>query len=391
MRCVGQVPGLYKIFDEIIVNACDNKQRDKTMNTLKVDINVEKGEISVWNNGKGIPIALHKEHNVYVPELIFGHLLTGSNFDDKKKKTTGGRNGYGAKLANIFSTEFIVETADSSVKKRYKQVFTGNMSKKEDPVITSWSRKDFTCITFKPDLARFKMDKLDDDIVALFKKRVYDVAGVTDKSLNVLLNGEKIEIKSFPQYVELYRPADKTPDPEPAVEDGDESGGEEKIIAKKDDEVIFDKPDSRWQVGVAVSDDGFQQVSFVNGICTTKGGQHVNYIADQIVSKLVASVKKRNKGEAVKPNYIKNHMTIYVSALIDNPAFDSQVFCLFVCDWFCAANNMMLVGNVDQGNAHDSPAALRIDFYVERQVLEEDRKEWHYSAHLVIRSIQADC
>lgn len=303
------MPGLYKIFDEIIVNACDNKQRDKTMDTIKVTIDAEKGMIAVWNNGKGIPVVMHKEHNVYVPELIFGHLLTGSNFDDKKKKTTGGRNGYGAKLANIFSNEFIVETADSSTKQRYKQVFSDNMSKKGTPTITSWSRKDYTCISFKPDLERFKMTSLDEDIVALFKKRVYDIAGVTDKSLNVFLNEEKIAVKTFPGYVELYR------NTSPSSEEGASAG----------DTVIFDKPDERWQVGVGVSDDGFQQISFVNGICTTKGGQHVNYITDQIATKLIAVVKKKNKGEAVKPNYIKNHMTVYVSALIDNPAFDSQV------------------------------------------------------------------
>nr|CCA21933.1 predicted protein putative [Albugo laibachii Nc14]CCA24783.1 topoisomerase putative [Albugo laibachii Nc14] len=294
------VPGLYKIFDEIIVNACDNKQRDASMNTLRVTIDPTAGEISVWNNGKGIPVVQHKEHEVYVPELIFGHLLTGSNFDDKKKKTTGGRNGYGAKLANIFSTKFIVETADKNVKKRYKQVFSDNMSQKESPAITSWNKQDFTCITFRPDLKRFKMDRLDDDIVSLFKKRVFDIAGVTDKSLQVYLNEEKITCKSFPDYISLYT-------------------GES---AKED--VIFDKPTERWQVGFGPSDDGFQQISFVNGICTTRGGQHVTYIADQVVNKLVAAVKKRNKGEAVKPNYIKNMMTIYVSALIDNPAFDSQ-------------------------------------------------------------------
>lgn len=322
---IAQVPGLYKIFDEIIVNACDNKQRDKTMDTLKVKIDVESGEISVWNNGKGIPVVMHKEHNVYVPELIFGHLLTGSNFDDKKKKTTGGRNGYGAKLANIFSTEFVVETADASTKQRYKQVFENNMSKKNQPVISSWAKKDFTCISFKPDLERFKMTSLDADIVALFKKRVYDVAGVTDKSLNVYLNDEKIAIKSFPQYVGLYK-ADKKPAPDAGS--GDEAAG---ALPSDGEAVIFDKPDARWQVGVGLSDDGFQQVSFVNGICTTKGGQHVNYITDQIAAKLIAVVKKKNKGDAVKPNYIKNHMVVYVSALIDNPAFDSQVRCRVWC------------------------------------------------------------
>jgi DNA topoisomerase II len=117
------VPGLYKIFDEILVNAADNKQRDPKMDCVKVNIDVANNLISVWNNGDGIPVEMHQDEGVYVPELIFGHLLTSSNYDDSIKKTTGGRNGYGAKLANIFSTEFTIETADGKRNKRYKQVW----------------------------------------------------------------------------------------------------------------------------------------------------------------------------------------------------------------------------------------------------------------------------
>jgi len=105
-------PGLFKIFDEIVVNAADNKQRDPNMDKLEIEINPRLNKISVKNNGKGIPVVIHKEHNCYVPTLIFGQLLTGSNFNDDEKKTTGGRNGYGAKLANIFSNKFIVESID---------------------------------------------------------------------------------------------------------------------------------------------------------------------------------------------------------------------------------------------------------------------------------------
>lgn len=122
-RSVSYVPGLYKIFDEILVNAADNKQRDPKMDTVKVVIDVDNTLISVYNNGDGVPVEIHKEEGVYVPELIFGHLLTSSNYDDDQKKTTGGRNGYGAKLANIFSTEFVIETADGKRLKKYKQVW----------------------------------------------------------------------------------------------------------------------------------------------------------------------------------------------------------------------------------------------------------------------------
>jgi DNA topoisomerase-2 len=100
------VPGLYKIFDEILVNAADNKQRDPRMDTIKVNIDVESGTISVMNNGTAVPVQMHSTEQVYVPELIFGHLLTGSNFDDNETKVTGGRNGFGAKLANIFSVGY---------------------------------------------------------------------------------------------------------------------------------------------------------------------------------------------------------------------------------------------------------------------------------------------
>ena len=116
-RMIEYVPGLYKIFDEILVNAADNFQRDKRMNCIKIEINPEQEMISVYNNGKGVPIEIHKEHGCYVPELIFGQLLTSSNYNDDQKKVTGGRNGYGAKLANIFSKKFVIETGDHKKRK----------------------------------------------------------------------------------------------------------------------------------------------------------------------------------------------------------------------------------------------------------------------------------
>jgi DNA topoisomerase-2 len=129
------VPGLYKIFDEILVNAADNKQRDKNMDSIEIHINAEENVISVKNNGKGIPIVMHKDENMYVPTMIFGHLLTSSNYNDEEEKVTGGRNGYGAKLCNIFSSKFTVETACVEYKKQFKQSWSENMSKSTEPKI----------------------------------------------------------------------------------------------------------------------------------------------------------------------------------------------------------------------------------------------------------------
>jgi DNA topoisomerase II len=311
-REVSFVPGIFKIFDEILVNAADNKQNDKTMSEIRVVIDREKGEISVWNDGRGIPIEIHSKEKIYIPEMIFGHLLTGSNYDDDEQKITGGRNGYGAKLANIFSTEFTVETADSRQKKKYKQTWTKNMSEMGKAKITDSAKgDDFTKVTFSPDFAKFGMTAMDDDLEALFKRRVYDMAG-TCRGVKVKLNGSAIGVRNFKKYCEMYTKAIKKERGEEAANDTSE------IIAEGG-------PGDRWEIGFAVSDGSFQQVSFVNSIATTSGGTHVNYIADQIVNRLVEIVKKKNKGGAqLKPNQIRNHIFIFVNALIVNPAFTSQ-------------------------------------------------------------------
>jgi DNA topoisomerase-2 len=211
--------------------------------------------------------------------MIFGNLLTSSNYDDDQQKVTGGRNGYGAKLCNVFSTEFTVETVDSKHKKKYKQTWTENMSKMGKAKITDFKGDDYTKVSWKADYARFGMEGIDDDFEAIIKRRTYDMAG-TLRGIKVYLNGDRV--------------------------------------------IITDKLD-RWDVGFAVSDGSFNQVSFVNSIATTSGGTHVNFIADQIVDKLMAIVNKKNKAAVkLKPAQIKNHIFLFVNCSIVNPAFTSQ-------------------------------------------------------------------
>ncbi|KAG1825417.1 DNA topoisomerase [Suillus subaureus] len=312
-RDVKYVPGFFKIVDEILVNAADNKINDSGMDIIKVNIDVELGIISVYNNGKGIPIEMHSREKIYIPELIFGHLLSSSNYDDDEKKLTGGRNGYGAKLANIYSHEFTVDTADKNTSQKYKQTWTDNMSKVGTAKITKNGKgEEYTKVTFKPDLKRFGMQTIDEDTLSLLKRRVYDLAG-TVKDVKVFLNDERLKIKNFKQYVELYINS-------AAAEAVETSGG----AAQGKPAVIYEQIGPRWEVAFAVSDGTFQQVSFANSIATTKGGTHVNHMADQIAKNLIAAIGKKNKGATVKPAQIKNHMWIFVNALIENPTFDSQ-------------------------------------------------------------------
>lgn len=261
------VPGLYKIFDEILVNAADNKQRDKNMDCIKVEINAETNTISVWNNGKGIPVAMHKDEKMYVPTMIFGYLLTSSNYSDEDQKVTGGRNGYGAKLANIFSTKFTIETAAKEYKRQFKQTWGSNMTKASEPKIKDFAGEDYTKVTFCPDLQKFKMQKLDEGIISLMSRRAYDVAAST-RGVKVFLNGKRLPVKNFKNYVDLF------------VKDKVDGMGNPL-------KVTHEIAGERWEVAVTLSDNGFQQMSFVNSIATTKGGRHVDYITDMIVKQVI--------------------------------------------------------------------------------------------------------
>lgn len=250
---------------------------------------------------------MHKEQNMYVPSLIFGHLLTSSNYDDSEKKVTGGRNGYGAKLCNIFSTKFIVETSSKDDGKAFKQVWTNNMGQSEEPIIKSAASEDFTRITFYPDLKKFGMTRLDDDIVGLFKRRAYDIAGCA-KGVKVFLNGDRLPVKSFKDYISKF--LEKFQD-----EDG------EKI------QFTYEEASERWQIAVAPSDKGFQQVSFVNSIATTKGGTHIEHVTEQIVNRIIENLKKKDtkkKSVQIKPFQVKSHLWVFANCLIENPSFDSQ-------------------------------------------------------------------
>ena len=176
----------------------------------------------------------------------------------------------------------------------------------DEPIISSYKEEDFTKITFCPDLKKFNMTSLDKDIVNLFSRRAYDIAGSTN-GVKVFLNGEVLSTTSFREYINLF------------VKDKEDENNEPLKIA-------HEKVNDRWEIGVTLSDKGFQQNSFVNSIATTRGGKHVDYVADQIITKLIEVVKKKSgkSGVNLKPYQLRNHLWIFVNCLIENPTFDSQ-------------------------------------------------------------------
>jgi DNA topoisomerase-2 len=312
-RSIAYIPGLYKLFDEGAVNSRDHYVRqaqaiaDGKPNALPVtyiDFDIsEDGIISITNNGNGIDVAQHPEHKLWIPEMIFGHLRTSTNYDEnKKEKIVGGKNGFGFKLVLIWSTWGCVETIDHTRGLKYIQEFKNNLEEICPPKITKSTAKPYTKVSFRPDYARFGLENstLTPDMRALFEKRIYDIAAITDKSVKVRYNGNEVAVKHFQQYIDLY------------------------IGAKGETKRIYESPEPRWEYVVALSSSGeFQHVSFVNGIYTQKGGKHVEYIVNQIVRKLTEFIKTKKKID-VKATTIKEQLALFLRCDIENPSFSSQ-------------------------------------------------------------------
>jgi len=294
-------PGFFKIFDEVLVNARDASVNDPSCDTIKVEYNEEDGFISIYNNGDiGIPVEEHPVHKTLVPSMIFGELLTSSNYNDSEERTTGGMNGLGSKCSNIFSKKFIVEVDDMKRGKRFVQEWSGNMSVVGKPSVTKLPAKARSSvkITFYPDLEKFKLKTMDDDHKSLFHRRCIDIAGTSNNKLKVYFNETKVEANAFKQYVDLYVP---------------------------DTELYYEQSD-RWTVGVVYKPDaGGEVVSFVNSISTYHGGTHCNYIIDNVVKSLINDfIKKKEKDIKITPALLKENLVFFINSTIINPSFSSQ-------------------------------------------------------------------
>jgi len=305
---INYIPGLFKLFDEGIVNCRDHVVRMKTKvdNTIEnalpvthIDITIETdGSITMVNDGNGIDVA--QKDGIWIPELVFGHLRTSTNYNKDEKKIVGGKNGFGFKLVLIWSSYGRIETIDHIRGLKYIQEYKNNLDEICTPLVSKCKNKPYTKITFKPDYQRLGINGLTCDVISLLKKRVYDIGAITDKNIKVKYNNELIPVKNFEQYINMYI-GDKTNAPR-----------------------VYEDQGERWEYAVALTPtDEFEQISFVNGIHTSKGGKHVEYILNQIIRKLVDYIEKKKKTK-VNPNTIKEQLILFLRCDIENPAFDSQ-------------------------------------------------------------------
>ena len=291
-------PALLKIFDEILVNAIDrNSLHPKQVSSISVAIDKESGSVTIENNGPlgGISVKMHEKEGLWNPELVFGHLLTSTNYDDTQKRIVGGRNGYGAKLANIYSTEFSITIKDHETKQTYTQKWSKNMTVCDPPKIKKHSgATSSVAITFTPEWKRFGMSKMDDTIYKIFQKRVWDASICTTQNCKVKFNGVVLTKQTFETYAKMHE-------------------GVEEVTCVNGD---------RWSVCIGPSENGMEQVSFVNGLCTNKGGTHVDHVANLIANGIIDEMAKKIK---LRPQQVKNTFNIFVKATLENPTFSSQV------------------------------------------------------------------
>jgi len=287
-------PGLVKIFDEVLVNAIDQYSLHPKK-VSKIEIMTSEAGVFVRNYGVSVPIKKHETERdskgvpLWIPELIFGHLLTSSNYNDEEQRVTGGRNGYGAKLANVFSSKFNIKISDG--KKIYMQTWTDNMSKVEPPdVVTSPDKIcPYVSITFYPDWKRFGGPG---EFIKLVEKRAWDAAMWCSKA-QVYFNKELLQVPSLEEYARMHV-------------------GTAPLAKIHTD---------NFDIIVTHSTSGaFQQCSWVNGISTTKGGSHV----DKVTKTLVDEIAKDKRCSTLKPAQIKSSLFVFVRAVIVNPTFSSQ-------------------------------------------------------------------
>lgn len=299
-------PGFYKLFDELLVNAHDHvvrlKQRKSENPVKNIEISVvNETSIVMKNDGESIDVEKHPEYDVYIPQMIFGELLTSTNYDKTEKKLVGGKNGYGVKLVNIFAKKLVLTVVDGVRHLKYTQTFEDNMSVVGTPKIVSCKNKPYVEVEWTPDFSRFgwKEDKIPAQLLKVIERRVYDLAmTVVNNGVKVTWCGTPItRMRNFATYCSWYLPADAV--------------------------VLTEIPQIGWQVAVADSPtDRAFNVSFVNGIWT-RSGKHVDEITNQVVSHIVTYLDTKKKIK-VKPALVRDSLAVFICCFVENPSFSSQ-------------------------------------------------------------------
>lgn len=310
------IEGLVKIVNEVIDNAVDNMNRDPPTTVIKVEIS--GNYIKVINNGKHIPI-VQKDHGDgeirWIPSVIFGDCLSGSNFSEDEDRDSIGMNGLGVKLANILSSEFMVELFDPVEQKFFTQIWCNNMSVIDDPRIISRKKPkkdEITKVSMKPQMKLFNKElikeggkpkvKSVEDIKEFIVTRLASISACHPRKVKIFFNDKLVSIDNFQKFIKLHTTS----------------------------KFIYEKSTDNFEYGVTVSPSGtFEHQSFVNCLSTPSDkSTHTRYVTNFIIGLISAYLEKKMKnttgGIKLDRNTIKNKIMVFVNIRLKNPVFTSQ-------------------------------------------------------------------
>ena len=286
------VPGLIKIIEEILQNSVDEYIRTNGEFANKIEVSVDNTvqgtEITISDNGRGIPVKLIGD--TYQPVLAWTKLKAGSNFDDSNR-VGAGMNGVGSSLTNIFSTSFIGTSCDGS--KKIVVTCSDNMANVDFKVSKSSHRG--TEVKFVPDLEKFNLTEFTQDHLDVIRDRITNLA-IMFEGITFVFNGEKIKFRNIKQIAKHFH---------------------ESAISIQDDNVAL-------VFAPSGDDEEFRCLSYVNSIYVKNGGSHIDYVLNRIIEDVRAFVKKKHKID-VLPNQIRQHL-LFASWIrnFPSPKFDSQ-------------------------------------------------------------------
>lgn len=286
---ISYVPALVKIINEILDNSIDEAVRTDFQFANKIKVGVTETSVSIEDNGRGIPVKKIDGTDHYMPVAAFCQARTGSNFEDDKDRSTIGMNGVGSFATNVFSNVFEVDTADGENKLSLR--CSDNLKSEEFNIRKNSQR--FTKVYFEPDFSRFETDRLDKSHIDVLYQRILFLS-ISYPNIKFYFNGERVNIPSEKAFLSMFSDTFE--------------------ILSGDD----------WFVGVFPNEeDDFSYFTYVNGLYIKSGGNHINLISNEIVSRVRDKLTKKYK--TLKPGDVRNKLSLVVFFQnFKNMKFNSQ-------------------------------------------------------------------
>ncbi|WWP52083.1 topoisomerase II large subunit N-terminal region [Enterobacter phage ZX14] len=298
-QSVTYVPGLVKLIDEIIDNSVDEAIRTNFKFANKIDVDFKGNKVIVEDNGRGIPQAMVVDQTgAELPGPVAAWTIpkAGGNFGDDAERKTGGMNGVGSSLTNIFSVTFAGATCDG--KNEIVVRCSNGMENKSWDIVPA-SKKEFvkaktgTIVSFIPDFSHFETNGFSEVYRDITLDRLQTLA-VVFPDIQFTFCGKKVD-GNFKKFAKQF--------------------GENVVIQETD----------KVSMSFATSPDGFRHLTYVNNIHTKNGGHHVECVFDDICEHLLPGIKKKYKGIEVSKARVKECMTMLMFIRdMSNMRFDSQ-------------------------------------------------------------------